>query len=65
MKSGPAFTMTTKIAPTYIPHPRTLFISKKLRSGRDAVSGLLAIDFDSVEFAISAVDRKPASPCPQ
>jgi hypothetical protein len=34
-----------------------LFISKKLRSGRDTVSGLLAVDFDSVEFAMSAVDR--------
>lgn len=36
---------------------RNLFLSKRLRHGNDAVSGLLVVDFDSVSWAMSAVDR--------
>jgi hypothetical protein len=57
MKSGPDFTDDDQIRAYLYTSLKNLFISKKLRSGRDAVSGLLAVDFDSVEFAISAVDR--------
>jgi DNA-directed RNA polymerase specialized sigma24 family protein len=57
MKSGPAFTDDDQIRAYLYTSLKNLFISKKLRSGRDAVSGLLAVDFDSVEFAMSAVDR--------
>jgi DNA-directed RNA polymerase specialized sigma24 family protein len=57
MKSGPDFTDDEQIRAYLYTSLKNLFISKKLRSGRDAVSGLLAVDFDSVEFAISAVDR--------
>lgn len=57
MKSGPVFTDDDQIRAYLYTSLKNLFISKKLRSGRDAVSGLLAVDFDSVEFAISAVDR--------
>jgi DNA-directed RNA polymerase specialized sigma24 family protein len=57
MKSGPAFTDDDQIRAYLYTSLRNLFISKKLRSGRDAVSGLLTVDFDSVAFAMSAVDR--------
>lgn len=57
MKSGPDFTDEDQIRAYLYTSLKNLFISKKLRSGRDAVAGLLAVDFDSVEFAISAVDR--------
>ena len=57
MKSGPDFTDDDQIRAYLYTSLKNLFISKKLRSGRDAVSGLLAVDFDSVEFAISAIDR--------
>ena len=57
MTSGPEFTDEDEIRAYLYTSLKNLFISKKLRSGRDAVSGLLAVDFDSVEFAISAVDR--------
>ena len=57
MKSGPAFTDDDQIRAYLYTSLKNLFISKKLRSGRDAVSGLLAVDFDSVEFAMSSVDR--------
>jgi DNA-directed RNA polymerase specialized sigma24 family protein len=57
MKSGPAFTDEDEIRAYLYSSLRNLFVSKKLRSGRDAVAGLLAVDFDSVEYAISAVDR--------
>ena len=57
MKSGPVFTDDDQIRAYLYTSLKNLFISKKLRSGRDAVSGLLAVDFDSVEFAMSAVDR--------
>jgi DNA-directed RNA polymerase specialized sigma24 family protein len=57
MKSGPAFTDDDQIRAYLYTSLKNLFISEKLRSGRDAVSGLLAVDFDSVEFAMSAVDR--------
>ena len=57
MKSAPDFTDEDQIRAYLYTSLRNLFISKKLRSGRDAVSGLLAVDFDSVEFAMSAVDR--------
>ena len=57
MKSGPVFTDDDQIRVYLYTSLKNLFISKKLRSGRDAVSGLLAVDFDSVEFAMSAVDR--------
>ncbi|AXC15548.1 hypothetical protein ACPOL_6312 [Acidisarcina polymorpha] len=36
---------------------RNLFLSKRLRHGHDAVAGLLVVDFDSVAWAMSAVDR--------
>lgn len=36
---------------------KNLHISKKLRSGRDAISGLRAVDFDSVESAILSIER--------
>jgi DNA-directed RNA polymerase specialized sigma24 family protein len=36
---------------------RNLFISKSRRKGTDALSSLLVSDFDSVEFALMAVDR--------
>ncbi len=36
---------------------KNLFISGRLRHGRDALSSLLIVDFDSLEFALSAVDR--------
>jgi DNA-directed RNA polymerase specialized sigma24 family protein len=36
---------------------KNMFISRKLRHGRDAVSGLSVVDFDSVEFAMASVDR--------
>jgi DNA-directed RNA polymerase specialized sigma24 family protein len=36
---------------------KNLSISKGLRNGRDALSNLLVVDYDSVEFALSAVDR--------
>jgi DNA-directed RNA polymerase specialized sigma24 family protein len=57
MKSGPAFTDDDQIRAYLYTSLKNLFISKKLRSGRDAVSGLLVVDFGSVEFAMSAVDR--------
>ena len=57
MKSGPTFTDDDQVRAYLYTSLKNLFISKKLRSGRDAVSGLLAVDFDSVEFAMSAVDR--------
>jgi DNA-directed RNA polymerase specialized sigma24 family protein len=57
MKSGPTFTDDDQIRAYLYTSLRNLFISKKLRNGRDAVSGLLAVDFDSVAFAMSAVDR--------
>lgn len=57
MKSGPDLTDDDQIRAYLYTSLKNLFISKKLRSGRDAVSGLLAVDFDSVEFAVSAVDR--------
>jgi DNA-directed RNA polymerase specialized sigma24 family protein len=57
MRSGPDFTDDYQIRAYLYTSLKNLFISRKLRSGRDAVSGLLAVDFDSVEFAISAVDR--------
>ncbi|WP_263356655.1 RNA polymerase sigma factor [Acidicapsa ligni] len=34
-----------------------LFISRKLRNGGDALSSLLVVDFDSLEYALTAVDR--------
>jgi DNA-directed RNA polymerase specialized sigma24 family protein len=57
MKSVPAFANEDQIRAFLYTSLKNLFISTKLRSGRDAVSGLLAVDFDSVEFAMSAVDR--------
>jgi DNA-directed RNA polymerase specialized sigma24 family protein len=57
MKSDPAFTDDDQIRAYLYTSLKNLFISRKLRSGRDVVSGLLAVDFDSVEFAVSAVDR--------
>jgi DNA-directed RNA polymerase specialized sigma24 family protein len=36
---------------------KNMFISRKLRHGRDAVSGLSVVEFDSVEFAMASVDR--------
>jgi RNA polymerase sigma factor (sigma-70 family) len=36
---------------------RNLATSKALRQGRDVLSNLQVIDFDSVEFALTAVDR--------
>lgn len=57
MKSGPSFTDDDQVRAYLYTSLKNLFISRKLRSGRDAVSGLLAVDFDSVEFAVSAVDR--------
>jgi DNA-directed RNA polymerase specialized sigma24 family protein len=57
MKSGRAFTDDDQIRAYLYTSLKNLFISKKLRSSRDAVSGLLAVDFGSVEFAMSAVDR--------
>ena len=57
MQSGPSFTDDDQIRAYLYTSLRNLVISKKLRSGRDAVSGLLAVDFDSVAFAMSAVDR--------
>jgi DNA-directed RNA polymerase specialized sigma24 family protein len=57
MKSGPVFTDDDQIRAYLYTSLKNLFISRKLRSGRDAVSGLLAVDFDSVAFAVSAVDR--------
>jgi DNA-directed RNA polymerase specialized sigma24 family protein len=36
---------------------KNLSISKGLRNGRDALSNLSIVDYDSVEFALSAVDR--------
>jgi DNA-directed RNA polymerase specialized sigma24 family protein len=57
MKSGPTFIDDDQIRAYLYTSLRNLFISRKLRSGRDAVSGLLTVDFDSVAFAMSAVDR--------
>jgi DNA-directed RNA polymerase specialized sigma24 family protein len=57
MKSGPSFTDDDQIRAYLYTSLKNLFISKKLRHGRDAISGLLAVDFDSVEFVMSAVDR--------
>jgi DNA-directed RNA polymerase specialized sigma24 family protein len=57
MKSGPDFIDDDQVRAYLYTSLKNLFISRKLRSGRDAVSGLLAVDFDSVEFAVSAVDR--------
>jgi DNA-directed RNA polymerase specialized sigma24 family protein len=57
MKSGPVFTDDDQVRAYLYTSLKNLFISRKLRSGRDAVSGLLAVDFDSVEFAVSSVDR--------
>lgn len=36
---------------------KNTFLSKKLRTQRDAISGLNAVAFDSLEFAIPAIDR--------
>jgi len=57
MKSVPAFRNEDQIRGYLYSSLKNLSISRKLRSGRDAVSGRLAVDFDSVEFAMSAVDR--------
>jgi RNA polymerase sigma factor (sigma-70 family) len=57
MKSVPAFRNEDQIRGYLYSSLKNLSISRKLRSGRDAVSGRLAVDFNSVEFAISAVDR--------
>jgi DNA-directed RNA polymerase specialized sigma24 family protein len=57
MKSGPAFKDDDQVRAYLYTSLKNLFVSKKLRSGRDAVSGLRTVDFDSVDFAISAVDR--------
>jgi DNA-directed RNA polymerase specialized sigma24 family protein len=56
MKSCPVFTDDDQVRAYLYTSLKNLFISRKLRSGRDAVSGLLAVDFDSVEFAVSSVD---------
>ena len=57
MKSGPVFTDDDEIRAYLYTSLKNLFISRKLRNGREAVSGLLAVDFDSAAFSLSAVDR--------
>jgi DNA-directed RNA polymerase specialized sigma24 family protein len=57
MKSSPAFTDDDEIRAYLYTSLKNLFISRKLRNGREAVSGLLAVDFDSAAFSLSAVDR--------
>jgi DNA-directed RNA polymerase specialized sigma24 family protein len=57
MKNGPTFQDEDAIRAYLYTSLKNLFISRKLRSGRDAVSGLLAVDFDSVDFAIASIDR--------
>src|SRR5260370_5538965 len=57
MTSGPDLSSDDQIRAYLYTSLKNLFISKKLRNGRDAISGLLAVDFDYVEFAMSAVDR--------
>lgn len=57
MKAAPSLVDEDAIRAYLYTALKNLFISKKLRSGRDAVSGLLAVDFDSVEYAVAGVDR--------
>ena len=57
MKSGPVFTDDDEIRAYLYTSLKNLSISRKLRNGREAVSGLLAVDFDSAAFSLSAVDR--------
>ena len=57
MKSSPVFTDDDEIRAYLYTSLKNLFISRKLRNGREAVSGLLAVDFDSAAFSLSAVDR--------
>jgi len=57
MKSSPVFTDDDEIRAYLYTSLKNLFISRKLRNGREAVSGLLAVDFESAAFSLSAVDR--------
>jgi DNA-directed RNA polymerase specialized sigma24 family protein len=57
MKRIPSFKDEDHVRAYLYTSLKNLFISRKLRSGRDAVAGLLAVDFDSIEFAMSSVDR--------
>ncbi len=57
IKSGPTFTDQDQIRGYLYKSLKNLYISRKLRYGRDAISGLLAVDFDSVEFAMQGIDR--------
>lgn len=57
MKSRPELPDDDQIRAYLYKSLRNLFISRRLRNGRDAISGLLVVDFDSVAYAMSAVDR--------
>jgi DNA-directed RNA polymerase specialized sigma24 family protein len=57
MRLVPIFTDSDQVRAYLYTALKNLFISKKLRSGRDAVSRQFSVDFDSVSFAISAADR--------
>jgi DNA-directed RNA polymerase specialized sigma24 family protein len=57
MRSGSRFADEDHIRGYLYKSLKNLYISRKLRYGRDAVSGLLVVDFDSVEFAMQGIDR--------
>lgn len=57
MKSRPELLDDDQIRAYLYKSLRNLFISRRLRNGRDAISGLLVVDFDSVAYAMLAVDR--------
>lgn len=57
MKSAPEFEDEDHIKAYLYKALKNMFVSRKMRQGRDAISGLSVIDFDSIEAAMSSVDR--------
>lgn len=57
MKSSPNFADEDQTRAYLYKALKNMFVSRKLRQGRDAISGLSVVDFDSIEAAVSSVDR--------
>lgn len=57
MKSSPTFSDEDHTRAYLYKALKNMFVSRKMRQGRDAISGLSVVDFDSVEAAVASVDR--------